>query len=1397
MASEIELLQEIKDLLKNSNRSNYSTNTPSTNSNSNSSSVSGDGPLGKLTGVATGVVEALTNVWRGSSSAAEGLGVFTSALSKNGGILGKVIGDLGSTAINAMNDVNKSNRDSVKYGADWGNNLGEFDKAIKGARMTHEEYNDMLRTSTRELEGAGSNANKTQQNFLSVAKGLQESDLGNRLKQLGVSTDELNQITETSLAFNQGKDLSEKTAHRNAIESAINMAAAMDENTRVSGISRKEQEANLKKQSEKASTQMALSMMDPEAQERYKEAMNQMANAPQAVKDAFTEEFTGGLRTNDGAATIAGMGDAGPELLKAARASAEANSPEARLASQKQNEEFLGKFAEVQNSTSYKQMGVFATGAAADKTREMYTGNLELQKINAKIDEEKNKGNTIDASTARNMLYESAKLDRKGVDEKGEKIKGGELGQTINQADSVLKDIAAGTGSAFNGLVKETNEVIGAESKLTEALRSRTQAEATPAAIGKEIGDAIVKALPFDAGKLADAYEKNRKEFQDSTKNYETLPSAAPKRSTGSPSFESFISGSGGFKDMFESFDPNGELVELHGKELVANESQMNRLFNSISEQMKPDMKNTAATSSELPALNFEDVKNTVATQANAASPQMSEINKTFTAATTQMKDVTKSLGEVADKLKNINFEPALKNLSEHTAKVMEKVAVKPTDTKKEEVKPTDTKKEEPKKEEVKPTDTKKEEPKKEEVKPAETKPVEDKFAALSKTIETVTSEIQTGGIRTKEGAEKMASLGPAGVDLEKAIKAHKDATTDQQKADAINAENTAIAKIKDYQQSKTFIEQQQQHAIITAKAGFKDIDPIKSTEELNKKLFGALKVDGIEKKEQTKEQPKAPEKVEEKKEEKGFFDSVSDAFGKVGSSISGLFKDDKPAFAKGNVTYEEISQEEKDAADKRSQEGIGKVDNSPEAIEAQKAEIERQKNSGRYKEKEPEKPKTDDLKKPADTKEDAHVKDMYKKFGLETFKDYNTRMDAESKVAKPALKPDEVKKDEKTKFGIDTNATPFVNPEEIAKHVASKTLQPDFSKPFANISEQLHGVNNAPMLSHEDIFAKAQDMFKTPDISNVFESASDTMSKMFNENKMFPDIKPINVDQSATDVKPASAVDSLKDKSNAIADSINGLKLPTDVAAPEEKTEDKGFFDTISDTFSKAGSSISDFFKDDKPAVAIEDVKSNPNNQTPEEQAKVAAAIKKLDKGATTRAEAEAEKAKLKDANTTVKESEKPKLKDATATLKEPEKPVIPPAIVKPKSKEDQHVDAMYKKFGIERFDDYNSRKSAEVKSAHAQIKDTTPDRSGITAQDVTPPKPAEQPQPAAQPQPVAPPVVQAPVAKDVTLKDLHDALMQLNKTMGQMAQHTDDISNNSRKQIQATKSITGNRYA
>lgn len=1353
MANERELLEEIRDLMRQNNRSGgRDSGRSSTSSDSGSSGSSGGGIVSGLGDAASKAADGLFSVWQGSGNVAKGFGALTSTLEQNGGLIGKALGKAAGEIGDAVFEVNKANRKAVEYGAGQGNDLGKFDEAVKGARMTHEEYADMLRDTTREVEGLGSTANKSQENLLKVFKGVQESNIGRKLQELGVSADELNRITEASVAFNKGKDMSTDIAQKEAVEAALRMAAAMDENTRISGLSRRAQEDDLKKRSEDAATQMALSKMDPEAKKRYDAAMADMANMPDAVKKAFTEQVTGGIRTSEGSATIAAMGDAGPELLKAAEGLKAANSPEARAENQKQIAGAITSFTKYQNTDSYKDLGIVGTGAAADQARAMWTGNLERDKINAKIDEEKNKGNTVDEATARQMILQEVRNEQKKLDAEGKPQQGGELAHTINKADSALKDMTAGAASAFHSLTDKTNELIKAkQGEIDQILRPRKQSEADPISIGKEIGEGIKKAINFDAGPLKPAFEKGQKlyqDFQDSHKGKEPLTMETPTGSfaDGTPELNKFLSGGGSFNDMFTSFDPKGELAVLHGKELVANESQMSKLFQQIMPQMPSSSKETTT---DTPPIDINGIKDTVATQVNSANPQSADFNKTFAAVNTEMKNVSKELSEVADKLKNINFEPALKNLSDHTAKVMEKVAA-PQDT---------SKKEEPKQQETK----------KEEVKPAETKPVEEKFAALSKTIETVTGEIQTGGIRTKEGAEKMASLGPAGAELEKAIKAHKDATTDQQKADAINAEKTAIAKIKDYQQSKEFINQQIYQTNVASKTGFKDIDPIKSTEELNKKLFGSLTgVKGLEEKEKPKEQPKAEEKKEEKKEDKGFFDTVSSAFSKVGSSITDLFKDDKPAFASGNVKYEEISQEEKDAANKRAQEGIGKVDNSPEAIAAQKAELDRQKNSGLYKQKEPEKPNTNELAKPVETKEDAHVKEMYKKFGLESFKDYNTRLDAESKAASNAIKPESDKK---------TLATS----EEIAKHVADKTSQPDLTKPFSNISDQLSGAfSKTPMLNHEEIFAKAQEMFKSPDISGMLGPVGDTFSKMFEENKLFPETTELKTEETTkAEEKPKSISEILKSESDALADSMKGAKTPDIKETNDDKTEDKGFFDTISDTFSKAGASISDMFTDSTPKVAIEDVKSDESGKTPEqkaEDAKVQSALQNLE-------------------NKYSKEPDTSKLADK-GKIKEPEKPIVP-AIPKVKSKEDQHVDDMYKKFGIERFDDYNARKSAEVKSSHAQIKDISKERASITTPDITPPKPVEQSKPVEQPKPAEQPAVAAPVAKEVTLKDLHDALMQLNKTMGQMAQHTDAINNNSRKQVQATQSLSGNRYA
>lgn len=203
--------------------------------------------------------------------------------------------------------------------------------------------------------------------------------------------------------------------------------------------------------------------------------------------------------------------------------------------------------------------------------------------------------------------------------------------------------------------------------------------------------------------------------------------------------------------------------------------------------------------------------------------------------------------------------------------------------------------------------------------------------------------------------------------------------------------------------------------------------------------------------------------------------------------SISNFFtSSNKPAFASGNVKYEEIPQAEIDAKNKRMQESIGKIDNSPEAIAAQKAELDRQKNSGMYKQKEPEKPKVDEVKKPAESKEDAHVKEMYKKFGFETFKDYNARVSAEVKQSHAQIKDAVINKKELSPKDVAPPPTPAPKPVEsqqpapqlqqqpqvVEKQVTLKDIHDDLMQLNKAIAEMVHHTDQINNNSRKQISA-------------------------------------------------------------------------------------------------------------------------------------------------------------------------------------------------------------------------------------------------------------------------------------------------------------------------------------
>jgi hypothetical protein len=82
------------------------------------------------------------------------------------------------------------------------------------------------------------------------------------------------------------------------------------------------------------------------------------------------------------------------------------------------------------------------------------------------------------------------------------------------------------------------------------------------------------------------------------------------------------------------------------------------------------------------------------------------------------------------------------------------------------------------------------------------------KLGPLGDSVSKLADEIFTGGIRTKEGSDRMSALGPAGRAFEQAVLAQKNATTTAEKNAANAAMERAKADIAAYQQTEQFRKQ-------------------------------------------------------------------------------------------------------------------------------------------------------------------------------------------------------------------------------------------------------------------------------------------------------------------------------------------------------------------------------------------------------------------------------------------------------------------------------------------------------------------------------------------------------------------------------------------------------------
>ncbi len=1262
---------------------------------------------------ATTVATGGKKVWEGSAKLADGFDAVAGALQRHGGAVGQFVGTLGKELGTAVLDVNDWSNKNAQVGAGFNNNIAEMDKQVKGARMTHEEYNALLKDNVEKLGGLGSTTQRAQENFLKFSKGMQESGVSTKLQEMGMSAEEITKVSLAAMQHQRGMDMSSDVAQRKAIESAEAMAVSMEENTRITGLSRKAQMDDLEKRNSDVVTQVALSRLDPEAKKRHDDSMMQMQGMSAGVKNLFTETVTGGIRSKEGQAAMAALGPAGPELQKAAIAMKEANTPEKRAAADKQLQSAMVAVDKWQNSDGFKDMVQYGKGGVTDAAKEQYGGNLEREKVNAKIAEAKTGGVTLTPEEARKQIHDEVQKESAGKNRDGSApTDSQEVARDINKANRLSKDMAAGLGQEFGTLTTAVKKVTDKFTGLDAALAPLTQEQAAPSKLIGKAGTSLLDK--FHAGSLGEASRRAAEKRSDNmTPDQIANP---PGFASGTPEFNKFLNGGGSFSDMFTSFDPAGTPAILHGKELVANEDQMKQFI----QQMNPSNKSatqdvnikdsaTAAIGSNI-ANQIKPLQNlsvgpegsTLPTSTDTTTPPaVPDITSSFTSINKELANTTKQLSEVAEKLKNVSFEPAAKTFSEKITSVFDKInpteiakqaaiqpkpvekpvekpTVKPEEKKAEPAKPVEVKveipKEEKKAEPAKPKEEKKEEP----AKPKEEKPAEKKeenaatvkksethLTDLNSVLQEVTRDIYVGGEKTKESAARMASLGPAGADFEKSVNAYKNATTDKQRSEAMQSELAAKAKIKEYQASSEYAAKVQFQTAAISKE--KPPEPvIKTTEDLNKFLFGSLKPTEV----------KPADKKDDKKEE-------------------------KPV----EKVEAKLPEPKKDAAD---------IDKAKVAVKDDKI-IEEGK---------------------------SRISDM------ETMKKH-----------------------------METTTT------KLSENISNSSKLPDLMPTFKGLSDQVGGVitNALPEQTGPTDIIKLSDEFKPPNYADVFTNLNKTLDTTY------------KADEKEEDTSFFSDFPDVSNMFSDVKDKLSGT-IKTDVIPPEDKDkpkEENGFFDSlpsVSGMFGDIGKSISNTFKgDDKPAFAKGNVKYG--EISPEE---VAASEKRSQEGI---GKVETDPAILKDLNAErarqadpTRYKQKEPANPETATVKKPEVP-----------KQDPKLAEMYKKFGLETFNDFNARTSAEVKQAHAQIKDVSKDKASLSKQDVTPPKPAEPHKPADHAAAAVQPAVAAPVlaSKETTLKDIHDVLMQLNKTMAEMAHHTDQINHNSQKQVKATKGLTDNRWA
>jgi hypothetical protein len=425
---------------------------------------------GKLAEAVAPATIGLVKLATGASAAEIGLNGLTKGLETVGlGAFGSVVGMLGKAMLEVKGNMDLASKE-LGIGA---NNIGAFVRMSGEAGLTTQQFSETIKKSDGLMSGLAGSANRGAEAFSKVQKNLIESDLGRTLADIGISGQELAEMTALSMSNNTKLNLKTAEGQKEAALAAGLLASELDATSKVSGQSREALMKTLKAEEQKPNVILMEMQMSKDQLAGYQSMKTQMAGFGPAFQSLSAEIASGGVRTKDGLAQMAALGPAGVKFEEATRLMTNAKTDQQKKEAQAALDQAQAAINQRMASKEYNDMMQYGT-AEQKAAIAAQVGNGANLKAAAKNAEEAG-GSFLEGGKKAKLESKAVQEGKEvnpdgtpkiGADGKAVSDEGAKTAQLLNQANRQAT-IQAG---ALAGKFEDVNKAIGENSAFRKAL---------------------------------------------------------------------------------------------------------------------------------------------------------------------------------------------------------------------------------------------------------------------------------------------------------------------------------------------------------------------------------------------------------------------------------------------------------------------------------------------------------------------------------------------------------------------------------------------------------------------------------------------------------------------------------------------------------------------------------------------------------------------------------------------------------------------------------------------------------------------------------------------------------------------------------------------------------------